>query len=85
MLVCDNLLYKVVSFGHMKCQLKSISVSLTPPVVIIAITTETFIQNQVCSCVIIPHRSLRANALTAIGAIVLASALQQNKSLEELK
>ena len=84
MLVCDNLMYKVVRFGHMKCQLKSISISLTPPVVIIAIT-ETFIQNQVCSCVIIPHRSLRANGLTAIGAIVLASALQQNESLEELK
>ena len=33
----------------------------------------------------IPHCSLRHNGLTATGAIVLAGALQHNKSLKELK
>ena len=37
-----NLLYKVYILGDMKCQLKPISVYLTPLVVIISITTETF-------------------------------------------
>ena len=41
--------------------------------------------SQVCSCLIIPHYSLRDNDLTGTGAITLAIALQDNKSLEELK
>ena len=41
--------------------------------------------NQVCLGVITSHCSLRANGLTATGAIALAEALQHNKSLEELK
>ena len=40
---------------------------------------------QVCSHLTVPHCSLRDNGLTATGAIALARALQQNKSLEELK
>ena len=39
----------------------------------------------VCSCLIIPHCSLRDNDLTATGAITLARALQHNKSLKVLK
>ena len=69
----------------MKCQLKPVSVSVTPLVVIIAITTEILTVIQVCSCLMVPHCSLKANDLTATGAIVLARALQENKSLEELK
>ena len=43
------------------------------------------IYSQVCSCLIIIHCSLRDNDLAATGAITLARALQDNKSLEELK
>ena len=43
------------------------------------------IYSQVCSCRIIIHCSLRDNDLTSTGAITLARALQNNKSLEELK
>ena len=41
--------------------------------------------SQVCLCLIIIHCSLRDNDLTDTGAIALAKALQDNKSLEELK
>ena len=34
---------------------------------------------------LVSHYSLRDNGLTGTGAIVLAKALQQNKSLEEFK
>ena len=40
---------------------------------------------QVCSGLDILHCSLRANGLTATGAIALARTLQHNKSLEELE
>ena len=43
------------------------------------------IYSQVCSCLIIIHCSLRDNDLTDTGALTLARALQDNKSLEELK
>ena len=46
---------------------------------------QRFLLNRVCSCVIIPHCSVRASDLTATGTIVLSGALQENKSLEELK
>ena len=39
----------------------------------------------VCLCLIVSHYSLGANRLTDTGARVLATALQHNKSLEELK
>ena len=39
----------------------------------------------VCLCLVIFHYSLRSNQLTDTGAIALATALQHNKSLEELK
>ena len=58
--------------------------------VVIAMATKTWNLyivdlTQVCSCLIILHYSLRNNGLTDIGAIVLARALEHNKSLEELK
>ena len=43
------------------------------------------IYSQVCSCLIIIHCSLRDNDLTDTGAITLIRALEDNKSLEELK
>ena len=39
----------------------------------------------VCCGVFVSHYSLKNNQLTDTGAIALAGALQQNKSLEELK
>ena len=42
------------------------------------------IYSQVCSCLIIIHCSLKTNDLTDTGAVTLARALQDNKSLEEL-
>ena len=39
----------------------------------------------VCSCLFTPYSSLYHNDLTVTGAIALARALQDNKSLEELK
>ena len=39
----------------------------------------------VCLCLVMSHYSLGYNQLTGTGARVLATALQHNKSLEELK
>ena len=43
------------------------------------------LDNLRCSCMIIPHCSLRDNVLTATGAIAVARALQHNQLLEVLK
>ena len=53
--------------------------------VIITMATETLNFLVVCLCLVVSHYSLRYNRLTDTGAIVLATALQHNKSLEELK
>ena len=54
--------------------------------VIIAMATETWnLFVVVCLCLVVSHYSLGHNRLTDTGARVLATALQHNKSLEELK
>ena len=74
------------SWGHMKCQLKPISVSLTALVMRIATATETWnLFVVVCLCLTVSHYSLSHNQLTDTGAIALARALERNKSPEELK
>ena len=76
----------VFSYGHMKCQMKPIPVSVT------ALLMGSYCHGNrnlkfvvVCLCLVIFHYSLRGNLLTDTGAIALATALQHNKSLEELK
>ena len=80
MLVCENVmwveLWVIWSYEMYNFPLE---VSLT------SLVSVMIIYSQVCSCLIIIHCSLGTNDLTDIGAITLARALQDNKSLEDLK
>ena len=70
------------SYGHVKCQLK--------PIPVTAVVMMSYHCHGVGNIFVIvsdcfPHYSLGNNQLTDTGAIVLATALQHNKSLAELK
>ena len=71
--------------GHMKCQMKPIPVSVTALVMKNYHCHGNRNLKFVCCGVFVSHYSLGYNRLTGTGAIVLATALQHNKSLEELK
>ena len=73
------------SCGHMKGQLKPIPVSMTALVMRSYHCHGNRNVVVVCLCLIVSNYSLDNNQLTSTGAIVLARALQHNKSLEELK
>ena len=77
--------WQILVNGHMKCQLKPIPVSVT------ALMMRSYHCHGnrnivvVCLRLVVFHYSLRDNQLTDSGAVALATALQHNKSLEELK
>ena len=73
------------SYGHMKCQMKPIPVLVTT-LVMRSYHCHGDRKMEFVSCgVFVSDYSLGGNQLTDTGAIALATALQHNKSLEELK
>ena len=73
------------SYDHMKCQLKPIPVLVTTLVIKSYHRHGDRKMEFVCCGVFVSDYSLGGNQLTDTGAIALATALQHNKSLEELK